>query len=113
MKRICVFCGSKPGNQDVFRDQTIALGRGLADRRYELDKTLMSRKHDDAVIHNVDEVLDQVERITFQKNVVSHGEELVIDSQTICLHSDTKGAVTLAKEIHDHLERKGATIAAV
>jgi len=36
MKRICVFCGSKPGNQKVFRDQTIALGRGLADRSYEL-----------------------------------------------------------------------------
>ncbi len=86
------------------------VGESFADRRYESDKTLRSRTHDDGVITSTSEVLDQVESLTFHKSVSLDQSPLAIDSQTICLHSDTEGAVNLAKAIHDHLVSKGAII---
>jgi uncharacterized protein (TIGR00730 family) len=32
MKRICVFCGSSPGNQPIYREAAIAMGTLLAER---------------------------------------------------------------------------------
>lgn len=89
------------------------IGEAFADRKYELNKTLRNRKHDDAMIHELEEVLKQVENLTFHKRAFNDETELSIEAKTICLHSDTKGAVNLAKAIHDHLEGKGANIAAV
>lgn len=89
------------------------IGEAFADRKYELNKTLRNRKFDDAMIHEESEVLDQVENITFHQRVFNDETELAIRAQTICLHSDTKGAVNLAKAIREHLETKGATITAV
>lgn len=89
------------------------IGEAFADRKYELDKTLRNRKFDDAMIHDKVEVLAQVENLAFHKRAFNNGKELNIDARTICLHSDTKGAVHLAKAIHDHLEGHGATITAV
>ncbi|MEP5612998.1 MAG: 5-oxoprolinase subunit PxpA [Cyclobacteriaceae bacterium] len=89
------------------------VGEAFADRKYELDKTLRNRKHDDAMIHRETEVLNQVENLVLHKRAFNGDAELNIDARTICLHSDTKGAVHLAKAIHDHLKGKGATITAV
>ncbi len=89
------------------------IGEAFADRKYELDKTLRNRKFDDAMIHKEEEVLEQVENLTFHKRAFNGETELQIDARTICLHSDTNGAVNLAKAIHDHLDKKGATIIAV
>ncbi len=89
------------------------VGEAFADRKYELDKTLRNRKFDDAMIHEEEEVLAQVENITFHQQVFNADTALGIDARTICLHSDTKGAVNLARAIREHLERKGATITAV
>ena len=89
------------------------VGEAFADRKYELNKTLRNRKFDDAMIHEEDEVLAQVENITFHQRVFNDETALNIDARTICLHSDTKGAVNLAKAIREHLERKGAIITAV
>ncbi|MFT3709167.1 MAG: TIGR00730 family Rossman fold protein [Archangium sp.] len=36
MKRVCVFCGSKPGNSPVFQDAARALGKALGVRGLEL-----------------------------------------------------------------------------
>ncbi len=89
------------------------VGEAFADRKYELNKTLRNRKFDDAMIHQENEVLSQVENITFHQRVFNDETALDIHAETICLHSDTEGAVNLAKAIREHLEGKGATIAAV
>lgn len=88
-------------------------GESFADRRYELDKTLRSRKHEDAVLENIHDVLDQVENLTFHDRVFHNGTELEIVSETICLHSDTKGAVDMAIAIREYLESLGASILAI
>ncbi|MEQ9402178.1 MAG: 5-oxoprolinase subunit PxpA [Cyclobacteriaceae bacterium] len=89
------------------------VGEGFADRRYEENRTLRSRKFEDAVLHEEQEVLDQVEKLAIEKKVNTVSEPQVIIAQTICLHSDTKGAVNLAKSIHDHLVNKGVSICSV
>lgn len=88
------------------------VGEAFADRRYEANKTLRSRKDSDAVLIQEEEVLKQVEELVLNKRAKS-AEWISIDARTICLHSDTEGAVHLAKAIHTHLEQKGIHIAAV
>lgn len=89
------------------------VGEAFADRQYEPDGSLRSRSYADAVIHDEDLVLEQVQRIVFDRKVGTTHESIAIQAQTICLHSDTAGAVTLAKAIQNHLIGKGATISAV
>lgn len=89
------------------------VGEAFADRRYEKDGTLRNRKWEDAVIYQNEEVLDQVEDIVCNGRVCAQDVWLPIAAQTICLHGDTKGAVNLAKSIHEHLVTKGVTITSV
>ncbi|MEQ6168235.1 5-oxoprolinase subunit PxpA [Ekhidna sp. MALMAid0563] len=87
------------------------IAEGFADRQYEPDGSLRSRTLDGAVLQKT-EVLKQVEELAVN-NRVNAGGWLTLNVQSICLHSDTEGAVTLAKEIHEHLVNKGIQIAAV
>ena len=89
------------------------IGEGFADRAYTLDRKLKSRSLEGSVLHEVSDVLSQVENLTLFQKVKSEGEEIQIQVQTICLHSDTKGAVNLARQIHNHLVNKGIKIAAI
>lgn len=82
----------------------------FADRRYEDDLSLRSRKLEGAVLEQKEEVLKQ---LTDFLNGVVHtqdGLELPIEAETICLHSDTEGAAELAKEINDFLNIHDVTI---
>ncbi len=87
------------------------ISEGFADRKYEPNGKLRSRSEKGAVLHG-DEVLVQVEELVMNHRVEANGW-LPIEVQSICLHSDTEGAVTLAKEIRQHLESKGIQIAAI
>lgn len=84
----------------------------FADRRYESDKRLQSRKIHGAVISDLSEVLQQVEELAINNRVWAH-DWLTIHAKSICLHGDTEGSVTLAKRINEHLVNKGVDIAAV
>lgn len=87
------------------------IAEGFADRQYEPDGRLMSRKKDGAVLKS-DDVINQVEEIAINQRVKAQ-DWIHLDVQSICLHGDTKGAVTLAKEINSHLVAKGVQIAVV
>lgn len=87
------------------------IAEGFADRKYEVDGTLRSRTKQGAVL-KPSEVLKQVEEIVVNHRVNAIGW-LPLKVQSICLHSDTEGAVTLAREINEHLVDKGIQIAAV
>ncbi|WP_421763888.1 5-oxoprolinase subunit PxpA [Ekhidna sp.] len=87
------------------------IAEGFADRKYESDGSLRSRSLAGAVLSR-DEVIDQVQELVLNKRVkVENWMKLEI--QSICLHGDTVGAVTLAKEINQTLVRKGVDITAV
>ena len=86
---------------EVFREAGFAVAaEAFADRRYEPDGTLRSRKFDDALIRDplkaAAQALSMVER-----GVVTavDGTEVSINAQTICIHGDTPGSVSIAATV--------------
>lgn len=84
----------------------------FADRRYEDDLSLRSRKLEGAVLHKKEEVLQQLAAFLEGRVYTQEGLELPIKAGTLCLHSDTEGAAELAEEIHYFLEKNGVEVTA-
>lgn len=82
----------------------------FADRRYENDLSLRSRKLDGAVIKEKEDVLKQLAAFLDGIVYTHDGLDLPIEAETLCLHSDTEGAAKLAKEIFDFLEKHDVKI---
>lgn len=83
----------------------------FADRVYEEDLSLRSRALEGAVLHNVSAVVQQVEDMVMKGTVQTiSGIRKPIVAHTICLHSDTKGAISLAKAIHFFLIKHHVSI---
>ena len=86
---------------DVFRGAgfTVA-GEAFADRRYEQDGSLRSRKFADALISDPVEAARQALHIVEQAMVIaSDGTKVNVDAQTICIHGDTPGAPETAAAV--------------
>lgn len=96
---------------DVFRDAGFAVAaEAFADRRYEPNGSLRSRKFSHALIVDPAEAAAQALRIAENGRVVAHdGTEIRIQAQTICIHGDTPGSVKIAAAIAERL--KNASIA--
>jgi UPF0271 protein len=74
---------------DVFREAGFrAMAEAFADRRYEADGTLRSRKFEDALIRDPQAAAEQALRIA--KDGLA---------ETICIHGDTPGALSIAREV--------------
>src|SRR5689334_6165068 len=92
---------------EVFREAGFTVAaEAFADRRYEPDGTLRSRKFDDALIRNPEEAAWQALGIAERGVVIaSDGSEVAVDAQTICIHGDTPGSVQIAaavaRTLHD------------
>ncbi len=94
---------------DVFRKAGFAVAaEAFADRRYEPDGTLRSRKFADALIRDPAEASRQALRITEQGTVIaSDGSEIAVAAQTICIHCDTPGAAAIASAVSKTLRLAG------
>jgi len=97
---------------DVFRDAGFAIAaEAFADRRYEPDGTLRSRKFADALITDPEEAgrqaLAMVERGIVKS---SDGTEVAVAPQTICIHGDTPGATAIASEVARVLRDSGVKL---
>jgi len=99
---------------DVFREAGFAVAaEAFADRRYEPDGTLRSRKFEDAVIRDPDEAGRQALSIVERGVVIaSDGSEVPVDAQTICIHGDTPGAPEIAATVARTLREAGVTLGA-
>jgi len=86
---------------EVFREAGFAIAaEAFADRRYEVDGSLRSRKFSDALIRDPDKAAAQALRIVERGSVVaSNGTEVPVDAQTICIHGDTPGAKEIAAAV--------------
>jgi UPF0271 protein len=97
---------------DVFQEAGFAVtAEAFADRRYEADGTLRSRKFEDALIRNPEEAAWQALGIA-QRGVViaSDGSEVAVDAQTLCIHGDTRGAPQIAATVVQSLRRAGVIV---
>ena len=84
----------------------------FADRQYEDDLSLRSRKLEGAVLHTKEEIIDQLTNFLNGEVHTQGGLDLPIQAETICLHSDTEGAEELAAEINNFLKQKNVSITA-
>ena len=77
----------------------------FADRKYENDLSLRSRNLNGAVLHDTQTVIQQVKGFVYKNEVTTHnGLKKSIQADTVCVHSDTTGAVELAKEIFNAVQ---------
>ncbi|PNZ71193.1 5-oxoprolinase subunit PxpA [Staphylococcus croceilyticus] len=83
----------------------------FADRRYEDNGQLVSRKEDDAVITDTDEALDQVIKMVTENKVISkNGKEIDLKADTICVHGDGAHALDFVSQIRKKLTKEGIDI---
>jgi len=97
---------------EVFRDAGfVVASEAFADRQYEPDGTLRSRKFKDALIRDPKaagrQAVGMVERGTV---IASDGSEVAVAAQTICIHGDTPGAPQIAAEVARALRQAGVAL---
>ncbi len=86
----------------------------FADRAYEPDGTLVSRRKPGAVIHDPSAVVERVVRMARDRSVEAvDGSVIALDLDTICVHGDTPGAADLAARIREALIAAGVEVRAV
>lgn len=83
----------------------------FADRSVNPDGSLVPRSIQGSVIHNIDDVvLRSVEMITERKVKSIGGEEIDIQTDSLCVHGDTPGAAKMVKGIREELDSKGINV---
>jgi UPF0271 protein len=86
----------------------------FADRRYESDGSLRSRKLEGALLNDPQDAATQALRIIEEKSVLTIDGTLVpIEAQTICIHGDTPGALQIAEAVHRKLREAAISIQAL
>jgi 5-oxoprolinase (ATP-hydrolysing) subunit A len=97
---------------DVFREAGFRVGaEAFADRRYEPDGSLRSRRLLDALICDPREAGQQALHIAERGTVIAcDGTEIVANAQTICIHGDTPGAPQIAAAVAQTLKQAGVEL---
>jgi len=86
----------------------------FADRAYEADGSLASRRKPGSVIHDAGAVVVRAVRMVKDRTVVAtDGSVVALDAETICVHGDTPGSDALAAKIRAGLEAAGVTVKAI
>src|ERR687884_1496907 len=77
----------------------------FADRAYEPDGSLASRRKPGSVIHDANAVVARAVRMAKERTVVAvDGSVVTLDADTICVHGDTPGSDALAAHIRAGLQ---------
>jgi len=100
---------------EVFHDAGfVVAAEAFADRRYEKDGSLRSRKFDDALFRDPQQAAEQALRIAEEGKVIAaDGTAFSLAVQTICIHSDTPGALAIAKAVHGRFKNVGIQLEAM
>jgi UPF0271 protein len=84
----------------------------FADRAYEDDGSLVSRRKPGAVLHNADDIARRVVRMLQSGEVISiTGKTIKMRMDTVCIHGDTPGAVSIARSLRKALKDNGIAVA--
>jgi UPF0271 protein len=85
----------------------------FADRNYLSDGWLVPRTRPDALLRDPNEAAERVLRMLRDGKVRSvEGRDVDVRADTICLHSDTPGAVEFVRKLRTELENEGVRISA-
>src|SRR6202040_1299068 len=77
----------------------------FADRAYEDNGSLVSRRKPGAVLHDARQIAERVVRMVQDGAVVSvTGKVIKMRTDTVCIHGDTPGAVDIARGVRQALK---------
>ncbi|MGB9730597.1 5-oxoprolinase subunit PxpA [Calditerrivibrio nitroreducens] len=83
------------------------LQEAFADRHYDDDGKLVSRKYSGAVIGDLNIILTRVKRMINDGVVESiNGKEVKLNPDTICVHGDNEKALEITKNLHLLMKEK-------
>ncbi len=83
----------------------------FADRAYEDDATLVSRRKPGAVLHDTAQIAQRVVRMVQDRAVVSaSGKTIKVQLDTVCIHGDSPGAVEIARAVRQALKDNGIEV---
>jgi UPF0271 protein len=89
------------------------IGEGFADRRYDSRGRLVSRNEAGAVLEIEAERIEQALDLARGKPIKSNdGKLMILNVDSICLHSDSEGALASARKIRAALDKAGIKVAA-
>jgi 5-oxoprolinase (ATP-hydrolysing) subunit A len=84
---------------------------GFADRAYNVDLTLVSRKRPGSLITDPERAAAQAVRMAMEGKVRTiDGVDVDIVVQTICCHGDTPGAPKIVRAVREALDRAGCAV---
>ena len=85
----------------------------FADRAYEEDGTLVSRRKPGSMITDENLAIKRVVRMVTEGKVTAiTGKDIPIRAESICVHGDGEKAVLFARMIREELEKNGVKVAA-
>jgi UPF0271 protein len=86
----------------------------FADRTYQQDGSLTSRRQSDAIITDDNEAVQQVIRMVNEKKVLTRQDaDIKILAETVCIHGDGPHALSFAQKIRTTLEQSGIDVRAI
>ncbi|WP_416357122.1 LamB/YcsF family protein [Aureimonas phyllosphaerae] len=87
------------------------VSEAFADRAYTPEGTLVSRREPGAVIHDPAVVAARMARLASAGEIEAvDGSVVRLHAQSICVHGDSPGAVSIARAVRERLEADGITI---
>lgn len=89
------------------------VAEAFADRAYQPDGTLVSRREPGAVLHDPAEIAERVARMVTAGQVTAvDGSAIEVTVDSVCVHGDSPGAVQIATAVRERLTEVGITLAA-
>lgn len=87
------------------------VAEAFADRAYRPDGQLVSRREPGAVLHDPDQIADRMLRLAQTGEIAAiDGTILRLKAESLCVHGDSPGAVTISARIRQRLLEAGVTI---
>jgi UPF0271 protein len=82
-----------------------------ADRVYNPDGTLQSRRIAGSVIHDPEKAAEQVLAMVLEGHVVAHdGTRVKVKPETLCVHGDTPSAVAILQKIREEFKKSSISV---
>lgn len=102
----------------VFFEEAAELGlrtvaEAFADRAYEPDGQLVSRRRAGAVLHDPVQIAERVAMMVTTGAVTAvDGTPITVEVESVCVHGDSPGAVTIATAVRERLLADGIELTA-
>jgi 5-oxoprolinase (ATP-hydrolysing) subunit A len=88
------------------------VAEAYADRAYRADGTLVPRTEPGAVLSDPVGIAERVVRLVLEGQVSAvDGSQVTLEAESVCVHGDSPGAVTIAEAVRSALDQAGVRLA--